>query len=138
GPEPRPDAVAVELEGRGQRAEPAPVAAVELEGLLERERIALEERRALRQLAGEVLLPRLDLAPQLVAPRREAVGPGIDREAPDPAAVDLEVRHPAVVARVVHRRPPPAPPPRLPYVDRRSEHVWLVSDESCRDSVLDS
>ena len=62
----------------------------------------LEQDRALADLARELRLARLELAPQLVAPGAEDVRPGADRELPAPDLVDAEGARPAdaVVVRV--------------------------------------
>ena len=54
-----------------------------------------------RQLARQVLLAGGDLALDLVAPGREAVGPRLDRPRPAPAAVDREAPAQRVAAAVV-------------------------------------
>ena len=73
-----------------------------LVGALGARRGGLEQHDALAELAGEVVLAGLELAPQLVAPRGEHVRPGLDRPLPAARAVDHERAAPAhaVVVRV--------------------------------------
>ena len=68
------------------------------ERLLDGQRLAPEQDRALRELARQVLLARLDLALDLVLLRRDAVDPRLDAELPAAAGVGDERAGPAVVA----------------------------------------
>ena len=71
-------------------------------GALGARRDGLEQHDAFAQLARELVLAGLELALQLVAPGREQVGPGLDRELPAALPVDDERAAPAhaVVVRV--------------------------------------
>jgi hypothetical protein len=55
----------------------------------------LEQQHALAELARQVVLAGLELAPQLVAPGGEDVGPRLDRELPAAGRVDDERAAPA-------------------------------------------
>ena len=59
-----------------------------------------QQHDPLRQLPGEVGLAARELAPQLVAPGRELVGPRLDRVPPDAGTVDRERAGPADAAEV--------------------------------------
>ena len=74
------------------------VARVDSEALLGGERLAPEEDGAFRELACEVRLAGVHLAPKLVLPGRDAVGPRGDRELPAPGAVDGEPTAAAIVS----------------------------------------
>src|SRR5262249_44500785 len=74
------------------------------ECLVEGEALRAEDRGPLRELAGEVGLPRLDLALELVPPGGEPVDPGDDRVLPAAELIDGDLAGPAVVAEVLHRR----------------------------------
>src|SRR3954466_3958303 len=64
---------------------------------------AAEQLRALGELTGEVILPRLDLAADLVLPRGDPIGPRGDLELPPTGPVGRERAAPAVVAEVAQR-----------------------------------
>src|SRR5439155_1716283 len=68
------------------------------ERVVHRELQHAEQLRALGELAGQVLLARLDLAPQLVLKRADAVDPRLDPEAPASATARVESAGPAAVA----------------------------------------
>ncbi len=59
-----------------------------------------EQHLALRELAREIVLAGLDLAPQLVAPGPEHVGPGDDRPFPAADPLDQEAPRPADAVEV--------------------------------------
>ena len=73
------------------------------EPFLHGQRRTAEERRPLGELAGEIELTGLDLAAQLVLPRREPVGPRHDRERPAAGPIDHERPAEAIVAEVRER-----------------------------------
>jgi len=127
--EPRALPVDVELERLGERRDAGAVAALELEPLLDRQLLAAEEDRALGELAGEVLLPRLDLAAEFTDPRRFPVDPRLDRVLPPAAGVGLERARPAVVPERTHRGVAPAPLFRRAVAQRRHEHVVSVAED---------
>src|SRR5204863_4497559 len=127
GAEARELPVDVDLERVGLHLA-VPVARLHREPLLDGD-LALEQHRALGELAREILLPRLDLALQLVLPGRDTVGPGGDRERPAPAPVDLERAAPPVVAERTQRLLAPAPLARRPHPDRRAERVVAVLED---------
>jgi hypothetical protein len=106
------------------------------ERLLDGHRLDAVERGALRELAREVLLLRLDLALDLVAPRRVPVDPGLDRELPAAAAVRDEARRPAVVALEAHTYFLPAPLALAPVLDGDAEHLVPVAEDVGRDVDL--
>jgi hypothetical protein len=99
------------------------------ERLVDRERLDPVERGPLRQLAGEIVLPGLDLPLELVAPRSEAVDPGGDDELPAAAPVRLEMTDPAVVALVVHEDLAPTALTLRTSPDRRPEDLVPVAED---------
>src|SRR5207253_5000673 len=103
-----------------------PVGRLRRETFLDGQRLASEQRGPLRQLAGEILLPRLDLAPQLVPPRRDPVRPGLDPPAPPPRPVDVEPPGPAVVSERPQRLLRPARRARRLEADGGVDHVVPV------------
>jgi hypothetical protein len=119
---------------RSRRLEPRP----RLGGqrLLDGEALLLEQQRALRELAREVLLPALDLAPQLPLERPHRVDPRLDAVAPAAAGARREGRSPAVVAEVLHRRLAPAPRAERLRAERRAEHLVAVAEDRRLDAHL--
>src|SRR5439155_11700696 len=99
------------------------------ESLLDRQRVAAEQRGALRELAGEILLPRLDLAAELVLPRREPVGPGRDGVEPAAGTVDGERSGPAVVPERLQRLLAPTAVARAAHAHGTREHVVAVLED---------
>src|SRR6185437_6038817 len=128
GAEPRERPVDVHLERRRDDLAVA-VGHVRREPLLERELGDAEERGALRQLAGEILLPGLDLAAQLVAPRRDPVRPGGDGERPAAGPVDRERPAEPVDAEGVEGQLPPALVAGRLDADRGAEGVVAVLED---------
>ena len=109
------------------------------ERLVEREAVLAEQHRALRQLAREVLLPRGDLAPELVLERGDAVDPRLDPELPDAGTVDRERAAPLVVAQRLQRSLAPARRAGRLRPHRSAEHVVAVAEDPRRhlDPVAD-
>ena len=105
----------------------------------------LEQHHALRQLAGEVLLAGVDLAPQLLAPGGERVGPGLDRPRVAAEPVDGRTspaqRSPAIVrvdARASGSRPTCCEPGAQERTTARSDVVAVGEDVGAdRDGVAD-
>ena len=97
----------------------------------------LEQRDALGQLALEVVLPRVDLAMHLVAPRGEEVVPGLDRELPATGGLDRELTLPAdaAVVRVdrTHGRFEPALAAGRLVAHDRAQHLVAVAEDVGRD-----
>src|SRR5205085_9431551 len=70
--------------------------------LFDRQLVDPVQLGALGELAGELRLARVDLAPDLPAPGGEAVDPGAHRELPAPARFGGKARSPPVGAVVLH------------------------------------
>ena len=123
----------------GRRRRVGAVAGRSGERLLEREGVPPQQHRALRQLAGQILLSRVHLAAQLLLERGDAVDPGVDAELPAARAVDLEGAAPLVVDE--RRQRGLAPPRRARRLrpDGRAEHVVAVAEDPRRhlDPVAD-
>ena len=104
-----------------------------VERLLERQRLDAGDRRSFQQLAGEILLPALELAVDLPAPGRPAVDPGGDRELPAAERVDREDAVPAIVPDRRHRRLAPSARAGLPVANRGPQNVVPVAEDVCPD-----
>src|SRR5262249_54568301 len=99
------------------------------QSLLDGDRFDLEERGAFRELAAQVLLARLHLPLELVAPRRGAIDPGLDRELPAAERDRLEHAAPAIGLVVLHRRLPPRASAHGPVLDGGLEDVMAVPED---------
>jgi len=97
------------------------------------EGVGLQQDDALAELAGEVVLAAVDLAPELVPPGGEVVDPRLDRPRPAAAAVDGERADPGVAldvrVDVLERRLVPAAPARGLPADDRAQDVVAVGDD---------
>ncbi len=102
------------------------------ERFVDRQLAALEENRALRELAREVGLPRGDLALQLGLERGDAVDPRLDSEAPASRPVDLERAGPEVVPLRHERRLGPARRAGPAVANRRAERLVAVAEDPRR------
>ncbi len=128
GPEPRK--LTIDVDGQCARHDFAvAVARIRCETLGERRYGTSEQHCALRQLAGEILLPRLDLPPQLVLPGGDAIRPGSDAKLPAPRPVDGERTGPAVVAEVRQRFFTPARFTGPAHAHRAAERVMPVLED---------
>src|SRR5207244_8705827 len=87
-----------------------------------------EQVLALGQLAAQVLLSCLDLAPQLVAPGRGTVAPRLDEVLPAAAAADRERAGEGVVAGRLQWRRLEAALAGLAVEDAGAEDVVPVPD----------
>ena len=127
-PEARQLAVDVDVE---QRRHDLAVAVARLGGepLFDRRDRPAEQHRPFRELTGEVLLPCRRLAPQLVLPGRDPVGPGGDSELPAPWPVDGERAAEAVVAEVRERHLAQRASPRRAARASRAERVVAVLED---------
>src|SRR5439155_26793370 len=121
-------AVDVDAETQTEPDFSVPVLRIQREQLLEREACA-EERLTLRQLAGKIGLPAVELAPHLVLPRGDPVGPRRDGERPAAARVHGERAAPLVVAEGLQRRLAPAPSTWRAETHRGSEHIVTVAKD---------
>ena len=92
-----------------------------------------EQLLALGQLAAQVLLAGLDLAPQLVAPGRGAVAPRLDEVLPAAAAGDGERAGEDVVAGRLERRRLEAALAGLAVEDAGAEDVVPVAEHARGD-----
>src|SRR2546421_1746428 len=128
-------AVDVDAEAKAKLDFSVPVLHIQREQLLEREACA-EERLTLRQLAGKIGLPAVELAPHLVVPRGDPVGPRRDGERPATARVHGERAAPLVVAEGLQRRLAPAPSTRRAETHRGSEHIVTVAKNHRTDDDL--
>ena len=92
-----------------------------------------EELDAFRELAGELMLLRGDLALELVAPGAEHVGPGLDRVFPRSLLVDVEAALPAHAAEVGvdahHLGLAPVAGLRRLVADDRAQDVVAVAED---------
>jgi hypothetical protein len=132
-------AIDVHLERPCERRRLGAVGVLPGEALLDGERRDAVQERPLRELAGQVLLPRVDLPRDLVPPGREPVDPGLDGELPPTALVHLEGTRPAVVPQRLERRLAPPPRARTAVADRRAEQLVAVAEDRRRhvDAVAD-
>src|SRR5205823_3443610 len=83
---------------------------------------------ALGELAREVLLAALDLAPELVAEARGTIDPRVDRVLPAAARAHLERAGEAVVAERLERLRRPAPLARLAVAEHVRGHVHPLAE----------
>ena len=110
-------------QGRAGRLGHPPVGALQAPGRVP------QQRRALGELALEVLLPGGQLALDLVAPRREPVHPRLDLEAVDPERARRELAPPAVRRELQHRLLGEAARPGRPVPHRGPQGLVAVADE---------
>src|SRR5581483_4855826 len=125
-------AIDVDLE-RGRPDPLVAVAGLGRQRVLHGQALAPEQQRALGELARDVLLPGLDLAPKLVLERCDAVDPRLDPVTPAAAAVDGERAGPPVVAGRRERRLLPARSAGGLVAHRRAEQLVAVADDRRRD-----
>src|SRR5581483_1842899 len=103
------------------------------ERLLHSHRGPAEQRRALCELAAQVVLPALDLAAQLVLEARDAIGPRLDAERPGTGPVDRERARPVIVAARLERGLLPPRGAGRPIADRRAHDVVPVAEDARGD-----
>ena len=129
--------LAVDVDGEHRRHDLA-VAVTRLGGqpLCNRRDRPAEQNGPFRQLTGEVLLPCLRLAPELVLPGRNTIRPGGNSKLPPPCTVDGERAAPPVAAEIRERHLVPAGFPRRAHAQRAAERVVAVLEDGRIDVDL--